>query len=43
MDEERTVLRLRRTEHIRGHVWHEYSIAVNQVTVTTVKLSTWWI
>jgi hypothetical protein len=25
-------------EHIRGHLWHRYSVAVNQVMVATVKL-----
>jgi hypothetical protein len=29
-------------EHIRGHLWHIYAIAVNQVVVATVKLSKWW-
>jgi hypothetical protein len=29
-------------EHIRGHVWHRYAIAVNQVVVATVQLSKWW-
>ena len=38
-----TVLWLRQTEHIRGHLWHRYSITVNQVKVATVKLSTWWL
>ena len=26
-------------EHIRGHLWHRYSITVNQVMVATIKLS----
>ena len=26
-------------EHVRGHLWHRYSIPVNQVMVATVKLS----
>ena len=26
-----------------GHLWHRYSIRVNQVMVATVKLSKWWI
>ena len=30
---------LRQMEHIRGHLWGRYSIAVNQVMVATVKLS----
>jgi hypothetical protein len=25
----------------RGHLWHRYSIVVNQVMVATVKLSKW--
>jgi hypothetical protein len=29
-------------EHIRGHLWHIYAIAVNQVVVATVKVSKWW-
>jgi hypothetical protein len=29
-------------EHIRGHLWHRYAIAVNQVVVATVQLSKWW-
>jgi hypothetical protein len=32
MNEERT-----------GHLCHRYSIAINQVMVTTVKLSKWWL
>jgi hypothetical protein len=35
MNEERTGEWLRQTEHIRGHLWHRYSIAVNQVMVAT--------
>jgi hypothetical protein len=30
-------------EHIRGHLWYRYSIAVNQVMVATVKFSKWWL
>jgi len=26
---------LRQVEHIRGHLWHRYSIAVNQVMAST--------
>ena len=33
---------LRQMEYIRGHLWHRYSIAVNQVMVATVKLLKWW-
>jgi hypothetical protein len=29
--------------YIRGYLWHRYSIVINQVMVTTVKLSKWWI
>jgi hypothetical protein len=30
---------LRQVEHIRGHLWHRYSIVVNQVMVATVLFS----
>jgi hypothetical protein len=30
-------------EHIRGHLWHRYSITDNQVIVATVKFSKWWL
>ena len=33
MNEERTGKCLRQVEHIRGHLWHRYSITVNQVQV----------
>ena len=39
MNEETTGKILRQVEHINGHLWHRYSIAVNQVMVATVKLS----
>ena len=32
---------LRQTEHIRGHLWHRYSVTVNQVMVAFVKRSKW--
>ena len=38
MNEERTVLWLRQTENIRGHLRQRYSVTVNQVMVMTVKL-----
>jgi hypothetical protein len=38
MKEKRTVLR--QTEHVRGHLWHRYSIMVMVVTVTLSKFST---
>jgi len=41
MNEERTGLWLRQTEYIRGHLWHRYSVTVNQVMVAKVKLSKW--
>ena len=41
MNKERTGTCLRQVEHIRGHLWHRYSITVNQVVVATVKLSKW--
>ena len=34
---------LRQVEHIRGHVWHIYSLTVNQVMVAIVKFSKWWL
>jgi hypothetical protein len=37
MNEERTGKCLRQVEHIRDHLWHRYSITVNQVMVSTVK------
>ena len=37
MNEERTELWLRQTEHICGHLWHRYTVMVNQVMTTTVK------
>jgi hypothetical protein len=43
MNEERNEKCLRQVEHIRGNLWHRYSIAVNQVMVVTVKLSKWWL
>jgi len=43
MNEERTGKCLRQVEHMRGHLWHIYSISVNQVIVTTIKLSKWWL
>ena len=42
MNEERTGKYLRQMEHIRGNLWHIYSITVNQVMVVTVKPSKWW-
>ena len=42
-DGERTGKCLRQVEHIHGHMWHRYSIMVNQVMVATVKLSKWWL
>jgi hypothetical protein len=41
MNDERTGKRLRQVEHIRGQMWHRYSITVNQVVVATAKLSKW--
>jgi hypothetical protein len=41
MNEERTGLWLPQMEHIRGHLWHRYSLTVNQVMVATVKLEKW--
>jgi hypothetical protein len=33
----------RQVEHIRGHLWHRYSITVKQVMVATAKHSNWWL
>jgi hypothetical protein len=41
--EERTGLWLRQTEYSCGHLWHRYSVTVNQVIVVTAKLSKWWL
>jgi len=43
MNEERTMKCLQQVEHIHGHLWHRYSITVNQVMLATVKLSRWWL
>jgi hypothetical protein len=44
VNEERTGKCLRQVEHIRGHLWHRYSITVNQVImVATVTFSKWWL
>ena len=37
MHKEWTGMCLRQVEYVRGHLWHRYYIAVNQVMVTTVK------
>jgi hypothetical protein len=37
MNEDRIGKCLRQVEHSYGHLWHRFSIAVNQVMVTTVK------
>jgi hypothetical protein len=34
---------LRQVQHIHGHLWHRYFATVNQVMLTTVKLSKWWL
>ena len=39
MNEERIGKCLRQVEHIRCHLWHRYSITVNQVMVATIILS----
>jgi hypothetical protein len=36
-------LLLRVTEHTCGQLWHKYSLAVNQVMVSTIKRSKWWL
>jgi hypothetical protein len=45
MNDETTGLWFQQTEYryIRGHLWHRYSLKVNQVMVTTVKRSKWWL
>ena len=43
MNEEWTGKCLRQVEHICGHLWHRYSITVNQLMVATIKLSKWWL
>ena len=43
MNEEMTGKCLRQVEHIRGHLWHKYSITVTQVMVATVKHWNWWL
>jgi hypothetical protein len=32
-----------KTEHIRCHLWNEYSVTAKQAIVTTVDLSEWWL
>jgi len=39
MNEERTGLWLRQTEHISGHLWHIYSVTVHGVMVAITNLS----
>jgi len=41
MNEERTGKCLRQVEHIRGHLWHRYSITVNQVILYLFLLQEW--
>jgi hypothetical protein len=43
MNAERTWKCLRQAKNIRDHLWHRYSVTANQVMVTTVKLSKWWL
>jgi len=38
VNEERTGECLRQVEHVRGHLWHRYSITFNQVIVMTSTL-----
>jgi hypothetical protein len=35
--------KIRQAEHIRGHLWHRYSVTVNQVMMATVQLSKCWL
>ena len=41
INEKITRLWLRQTEHIRGHLWHRYSVTVDNVMFASVKLSEW--
>jgi len=41
--QERTGKCLRQVDDIRDHLWHRYSITVNQFMVETVNLSKWWL
>jgi hypothetical protein len=41
MNDERAKKCLRQVEHIRGHLWHRYSVTVNQVMMATVKHQEW--
>jgi hypothetical protein len=43
MNKDMTGLLLQQMEHIRGHLWHRYSVTDNQVMVVTLKLSKWWL
>ena len=43
MNEERTRKCLWQVVHIRCHLWHRYSVSVNQVMVVTAKLMKWWL
>jgi hypothetical protein len=40
-DEERNGLWLWQSEHIHGHLWHSYTVTINQDTEATVQLSKW--
>jgi len=33
----------RQMEHISSHLWHRYSVTVNQVVVATTTLLKWWL
>jgi hypothetical protein len=43
MNKDMTGLLLQQMEHIRGHLWHRYSVTDNQVMVVTLKLLKWWL
>jgi hypothetical protein len=43
MNEKRTGKCLLQVEHIRGHLWHLYSLTVNQIMVATVQLPKLWL
>ena len=37
MNEERIGKYLRQVQHLRGHLWHRYSISINQVVLLTLR------
>ena len=41
MNKKKDGMWLRQTGHIRGRLWDEYFVTINQVITTTVKCSKW--